>query len=392
MARNGIICGGSLCIDVNKVIDRLPPPEHVATIVSETPDFGGPGFNMAVNLARLGAGFPLDLVAVIGDDDHGRLAQEICERHGIGTSGLAVLAGQRTSYTDVMIEQATGRRTFFYLPGANAQLAPGHFDLTGTRAKIFHFGAPGVHERMDQATAHGNGFSEVLADAKELGLRTNMELVCVAAERIRDLTLPCLPYLDSIVINELEAAAVTGIEVMDGKTADPARVEAAGRALLKLGVRDLVVIHFPAGGVAVSRTRPDLAPGVRPRGARRHQEQQWCRGRVRFGRSARAARGLAGRALPAARRLRGRGQPDVLQHVRRDPAGRRVPGLRRTGRVREAVGALHGWSRPQFRQRQRGPGGADGARRHRRRESGHGIVLRRRRDLATADHARPRGI
>ena len=41
MARNGIICGGSLCIDVNKVIDRLPPPEHVATIVSETPDSGG---------------------------------------------------------------------------------------------------------------------------------------------------------------------------------------------------------------------------------------------------------------------------------------------------------------------------------------------------------------
>jgi sugar/nucleoside kinase (ribokinase family) len=103
MLRNGIICGGSLCIDVNKVIDRLPPPEHVATIVSETPDSGGPGFNMAVNLARLGADFPLDLVAAVGDDDHGRLAQEICARHGIGTSGLAVLPGQRTSYTDVMI-------------------------------------------------------------------------------------------------------------------------------------------------------------------------------------------------------------------------------------------------------------------------------------------------
>lgn len=254
MARNGIICGGSLCIDVNKVIDRLPPPEHVATVVSETRDSGGPGFNMAVNLARLGAGFPLDLVAVIGDDDHGRLAQEICERNGIGTSGLAVLAGQRTSYTDVMIEQATGRRTFFYLPGVNALLAPDHFDLTSTRAKIFHFGAPGVHERMDRATEHGNGFSQVLAEAKELGLRTNMELVCVAPERIRDLTLPCLPYLDYIVINELEAAAVTGIEVTDGKTADPARVEAAGRALLALGVRDLVVIHFPAGGIAVSRS------------------------------------------------------------------------------------------------------------------------------------------
>lgn len=253
MARHGIICGGSICIDVNKVIDRLPPAEHVATMLSETPDSGGPGFNMAVNLALLGARFPLELVGVIGDDDYGQLAQAICARHGIGAAGLAVLPGQRTSYTDVMIEQPTGRRTFFYLPGVNALLAPGHFDLTRTRARIFHFGAPGVHELMDRATAHGNGFSEVLAQARELGLRTNMELVCVAAETIRALTVPCLPYLNSIVINELEAAAVTGLDVMDGGTADLDRVEAAGRALLRMGVQDLVVIHFPAGGIAVAK-------------------------------------------------------------------------------------------------------------------------------------------
>lgn len=252
MTRHGILCGGSLCIDVNKVLDRLPPAEHVATILSETPDSGGPGFNMAVNLALLGARFPLELIGVIGDDEYGQLAQAICARHGIGTAGLAVLAGQRTSYTDVMIEQPTGRRTFFYLPGVNALLAPSHFDLTRTRARIFHFGAPGVHELMDRATPHGNGFSEVLAQARELGLRTNMELVCVAEETIRALTVPCLPYLNSIVINELEAAAVTGLDVMGDGAADPDRVEAAGRAMLRMGVQDLVVIHYPAGGIAVA--------------------------------------------------------------------------------------------------------------------------------------------
>ena len=254
MARNGIICGGSLCIDVNKVIDRLPPPEHVATIVSETPDSGGPGFNMAVNLARLGAEFPLDLVSVIGDDEHGRLAQEICARHWHRHVRPRDAAGAAHGLHRCD-DRAVDRPAHVLLSaGRGALLAPGHFDLSGTQAKIFHFGAPGVHERMDRATAHGNGFSEVLAEAKELGLRTNMELVCVAPERIRALTLPCLPYLDSVVINELEAAAVTGIEVMDGKTASPSRVEAAGRALLDLGVRDLVVIHFPAGGIAVSRS------------------------------------------------------------------------------------------------------------------------------------------
>ena len=188
-----------------------------------------------------------------------------------------------------MIEKATGRRTFFYLPGANDLMTPGEFDLTRTRAKIFHFGAPGVHKRMDQATAHGNGFSEVLAHAKELGLRTNMELVCVAPERIRDLTRPCLPYLNSIVINELEAAAVTGLEVMAGSVADPALVETAAKALLRLGVRDLVVDAFSGRLRRRPRATADLAAGVRPRGAGSDQEHQRRRRRVRVGRAAGAA-------------------------------------------------------------------------------------------------------
>jgi sugar/nucleoside kinase (ribokinase family) len=39
---------------------------------------------------------------------------------------------------------------------------------------------------------------------------------------------------------------------MAGSVADPALVETAAKALLRLGVRDLVVVHFPAGCVATA--------------------------------------------------------------------------------------------------------------------------------------------
>ena len=205
VTRRGIICGGSIVVDVNKVIDRLPPAEELVSS-PETADTGGPGLNMAVDLARLGCGFPVRLVGLIGDDAHGRLVLDACAALGIDTAGVGVLPGMSTSYTDVMIERSTGRRTFSPFQGANGQLGPEQFDFTDTTARMFHLGAPGVHERMDADGPHGNGFAEVLARARAAGLRSNLELVCVEPER----TGPGQPrpaHLDTIIVNELEAAA-----------------------------------------------------------------------------------------------------------------------------------------------------------------------------------------
>ena len=240
MSRRGIICGGSIVVDVNKVIDRLPPPEELAVIQSQTSDTGGPALNMAVDLARLGCGFPIELAGLIGDDAHGRLVLGTCAAVGIATGRVGVMADVPTSYTDAMIERASGRRTFFHFQGANALLGSDWFDFAGSSAKIFHLGAPGIHDRMDAPSPGGNGFAVALARASAAGLRTNLELVCVEPEQIRTLAMPCLPHLDTIIINELEAAAVTGRD-------DP--MEAA-HELIRLGVREVAVVHFPSGCIA----------------------------------------------------------------------------------------------------------------------------------------------
>ncbi|HYD42850.1 MAG TPA: carbohydrate kinase family protein [Anaeromyxobacter sp.] len=251
--RRGVLCGGSIMVDVNKTIDRWPEEDGIAFIEGETSDSGGPGFNLAVDLARLGAPFPIDVVGVLGDDVHGLLVREVCRAAGLGAAGLTTLPGLRTSHTDVMIVKEDGRRTFFHDPGANAVLAPEHFDLARSAARILHLGAPGIHATMDRERPGGNGWAEVLSRGRAAGMWTNLELVTLVPERQRTLALPCLPHLDSVVVNELEAGALAGIDTHRDGAPDLDRAEAAARRLLELGVRELAVVHFPTGAVAAAR-------------------------------------------------------------------------------------------------------------------------------------------
>ena len=101
----------------------------------------------------------------------------------------------------------------------------------------------------------GNGWSALLQRAQAAGLHTNMELVSIEPGRIAEVALPCLPYADSIVINELEAGALTGIDApvptADGPV-DWRALEAMALGLIDRGVSVLAVVHFPAGCVAAA--------------------------------------------------------------------------------------------------------------------------------------------
>jgi len=227
--------------------------DHLANIERVSLSTGGPALNMAVDLRMLGASFPLGVLGAVGADEHAAFILGECDRLGIDTTGIRTLTGAITSFTDAMVERDGGRRTMFHHSGANALFDASTVDLPAS-ARILHAGAPGIHPVMDSAAPDGgNGWSALLRRAQAAGLRTNMELVSLGAGRIAEVALPCLPYLDSIVINELEAGALTGIEAAvptaDGPVDWPA-LEAMAAAMIERGVSVLAVVHFPAGCVA----------------------------------------------------------------------------------------------------------------------------------------------
>jgi sugar/nucleoside kinase (ribokinase family) len=202
----------------------------------------------------LGAAFPVGVLGAVGDDEHAAFILAECARLGIDTTGVQTLAGAVTSFTDGMIERDGGRRTFFHHSGANALFDASAADLGA--ARILHAGAPGIHPVMDRARpGGGNGWSALLQRAQAAGLHTNLEMVSLAPDRTAQVARPCLPCLDSIVINELEAGALTGIEARAPAAEGPAdwpAMEAMALGLIEQGVSLLAVVHFPAGCVAAA--------------------------------------------------------------------------------------------------------------------------------------------
>src|ERR1039457_3779580 len=139
--RSGILAAGNWIRDHVKTVDAWPEQDGLVTILGRSMGNGGGPYNVLKDLARLGAPFPLAGIGLLGDDEDGRAILADCEASGIGTAQLRAAPGLSTSYTDVMTVRGTGRRTFFHHRGANALLAPGHFDFTRARERIFYLGA-----------------------------------------------------------------------------------------------------------------------------------------------------------------------------------------------------------------------------------------------------------
>ncbi len=253
MSRQGVVCGGAWCADHNNLVDRWPEQEAVATILSIERGGGGSGANMAVDLKKLGVPFPVEAIALVGDDADGLLLRRLCDELGIGTEQFHVVPGPTTAFTDVMSVHS-GKRTFFHFHGTHDIVGPDHFDFGHTNARILHLGLPGVMATLDAPCGDDpSGWVTVLKQAKQMGLETNMELCSVTAERLARLARPCLPYLDFIIIDDYEAGAVAGIETVREEATDQAACAEAAKAILALGAVELAIIHFPEGCVAATR-------------------------------------------------------------------------------------------------------------------------------------------
>ena len=259
-ARRGILAGGNWIVDQVKVIDAFPQPEHLANIIEQYQGTGGAPYNVLVDLAIMGANFPLAGAGLVGKDALGDSILATCKRHKIDTRFLLQTTAAPTSYTDVMTEQGNGRRTFFHLRGANALWDGKDIDFAKTSARIFHLGYLLLLDKLDDQDAkYGTRAARLLAAAQEAGLKTSVDVVTEDSDRFNKIVIPALKHVDYCILNELEAGKTTGFKIRqpDGKL-DTVGLRHAAGALLQQGVRELVVIHFPEGGFARTRKGEDF--------------------------------------------------------------------------------------------------------------------------------------
>ena len=221
---NKIIVIGSSNVDLIMKMDRLPQLGESVNATEFVQTYGGKGANQAVGAAR--AGGKVVFVNCVGQDaytprmvrnfrDDGLDTRYVFEEHGVPSGHALVMIGQ------------AGHNYLSVAPGANYRLTPARIDeisdvWTDAAMVVMQYEIPAETIRY------------VLELAQEKGVPV---LWNFAPARSFDLSY--LPYVGWLVVNETEAAFLTGRPVQSREDAAAAarelRTRGAERVVVTLG-------------------------------------------------------------------------------------------------------------------------------------------------------------
>ncbi len=242
----GIAIAGSILVDKINEISAYPKAGELTKILRTSLAVGGCVPNVAVDLKRMDSTLEVKAVGRIGADEEGAYVVKTLAENGVNCDGVKKVA-DKTSFTDVM-SVVGGERTFFTYAGANANFGVEDFDFDNFPVKMLHLGYFLLLDKVDD----GDGL-KILRRAKEKGIKTSIDLVSENSDRYKSL-LPCLPYVDNLIINEVEAGKIAEME----PTTENLR--AIAEKLKGYGVKERVVIHAPKFGICLSDTGFSVVP------------------------------------------------------------------------------------------------------------------------------------
>ncbi len=247
--RNGIAVVGTLLVDNIYEISAYPAEGELTQIRSVKRACGGLVPNNGIGLKKIAPHMPVYAVGKVGKDDSGMFALDVMKQAGLDISSVKVSEGEATSFTAVMSIPG-GQRTFFSYPGCCATFGCDDIDWDHLPCKMLHLGYFLLLEKVDG----GDGL-KILQEAKARGIETSIDLVSENSDRY-SLVVPCLPYVDNLIINELEAAKICGMEPSEEN------LPRIAEKLLEMGVRQRVIIHMPSLGLCKTRESLTLLPSV----------------------------------------------------------------------------------------------------------------------------------
>lgn len=239
MERRGICVAGSLIADHFYEVDSYPKEGFLSTIRSSSMHVGGSG-NLILDLAKLDENLTVKVCAVVGEDQSGKeLLDALGKYKNIDTNDI--LQDGESAVTLVMNAKDTKQRTFFFIPGASDVFDETKICWDNINSKIFHLEYLLLMKKVDAKDEEfGTHAARILKHAKDKGMITSIDMVSEQSNRVKEVVPHSLKFTDICCINELEAQAITGIEVVSQETAEHALEE-----LHRLGVSKWAVIHSP---------------------------------------------------------------------------------------------------------------------------------------------------
>lgn len=216
---------GSINADMVYSVPHLPGPGETLAARSLTQFLGGKGANMSVAAAR--AGSHVHHVGAVGSD--GKWAVERLLEYGVDTRDIAVV-DVPTGHAIIAVDDA-GENQILLFPGANQAISS---DQLGSALSSANAGDLLILQNET------NQQLEAVKLGRTLGLKTCYAAAPFDSQAVERL----LPFLDFLILNEVEARQLC---------------DATGKSPDALGVRDVIVTlgskgarHFDGGSGRVT--------------------------------------------------------------------------------------------------------------------------------------------
>ena len=225
----GVVVVGSLHYDIMVAAPHRPAAGETVQGDRWYPKFGGKGGNQAVAAAK--AGVPVRMLGAVGDDAFGAFLRDNLSQGGVEDTHVATLAG-RASGMSVAISDATGDYGAVIVSGSNLEIDPARLEQDDLWS--------GVAMLVLQ-----NEVTEGLNLAAAEAARARGVQVCLNAAPYRPLSPDLAATIDLLVVNALEAEALSRVAVGD--------LQGAGDAAQKLSQTfPMAVVTAGGDGVAVA--------------------------------------------------------------------------------------------------------------------------------------------
>lgn len=237
-SKTRIVVLGSLNMDV--VLRCHSMPARGETVHAHDLSYipGGKGGNQAVACVRHGA--EVALVGCVGRDAHGEVLRNALAADGVDVTHVALRDGVATGSAVVMVE-ADGSNRIAVIPGANAQA-----DLPESFAEVL--------AHADYLVVQFETPLEVLDRALQQASQAGCKVV-LNPSPVKAVPSAWWPLLNTLVVNEHEAAELSGMAVTDADTA-----LRAAQHFLALGVQQVVVTLGSQGAMALNAQGHSVHP------------------------------------------------------------------------------------------------------------------------------------
>ena len=226
-----ILVIGSLNADLVVRAPRFPQPGETISGEDLQTVPGGKGANQAVAAAKQGA--KVAMLGRVGKDSFGPLLINSLKSNYVDTS--FVIEDDPATGTAIIIVDSNGQNSIVLSAGANGKVSPQDIDALDVDTKILLL-------QLEIPL-------ETVIHAAEWGKRRGTTVILNPAPA-RELPDELIVNADFILPNETELTLLTGVMVKDNSSA-----EAAARALLERGAKNVIVTLGEKGALVVTGTQ-----------------------------------------------------------------------------------------------------------------------------------------